>query len=66
VILELQVSDLVDQQRFECGVEERECLKELEVVREFVAVDEQSGGEEAAEETESAGKRVGDRGKRRT
>jgi len=48
VVLELEVADLVDEQRLERGVEERGRLEPLEVPRELVLVDEQAGKEEAA------------------
>lgn len=48
MVLEGQVSHLVDEEGFKGGVEERGRLEPLEVRWEFVAVDEESSEEETA------------------
>jgi len=50
VVLELQVPDLVDEERLERGVEEGRRLEPLQVPRQLVLVDEEAGEQEAAGE----------------
>jgi hypothetical protein len=47
VIFELEVPNLVDQQRLEGGVEERKGLEPAKPARQLVSVDQQARKEEA-------------------
>ena len=54
MIFELEIPDLVDQQRLESCMEERKGLEPAKPARQLVSVDQQARKEEAGRESQSA------------